>query len=775
MDEWKVYKRCDSFRVKTPKCVNDLIEVGSISDTGIFGLGNIYSKSFQIADINYDILSDNEKIAKLEKWCQNLNAQRVPYKITINNRVRNMQEYRDNLLFEKKGDATDQLCDDLNQEILCRICGEQNGIKQEMYLTVRKEADTYQAAEAYFNAIDIEKGYQSIGSDLVPLDATQRLQILHDAYNSADENYITFDFKSAIENHVDFLDYIVPGKMDFTHDDYFIFKNHGKEKYGSCLYVRFPRTEQTRLSDRFLSKVMDLNIPMIASLDVMPIPQSATKRLLEKKDSKIARLVRHQNNSRVDKMDFHSELSTTIQIDKKNLKRQLNDFEENEQHQYYVMCNFVVFADNLEELRNRCSKVINTATGVGMDIDYSYMKQREAFNTILPIGVKNVANGRNMQTKAVASFFPFKMQEIFQPGELFLGHNDKTKSIIRVDRRLLINPHGWLLGVTGAGKTAAASVMMLENYLGSDADIIVVSPKNDYEEFARRTGGRFYDISPQADVHFNPFAYFDNGKRLEVIGEKTDFAFSLIETAKQDELTHDETTAIDQAVQTAYTSISGTICLHDIYNCLAFQNTKAAEDVRRYLRIFVEGSLNIFAEKEQIDNSGRVTVYGLKNIGSKLRNLAMLVMIESIKEQVFYNYSIGRATYLYLDELPQILITPQQVEFINSIWMLFRSMGCIITGMAQTITQLLDNYRTRELLENSEFMMIMKQKDAARNQLAENLGLSQSELSYIFEKSEPGKGILKVGTATVPFDLSLKKNTELYSMINTDFHEIHKR
>lgn len=69
------------------------------------------------------------------------------------------------------------------------------------------------------------------------------------------------------------------------------------------------------------------------------------------------------------------------------------------------------------------------------------------------------------------------MQEIFQPGELFLGHNTETKSIIRVDRRLLINPHGWLFGVTGAGKTAAASVMMLENYLGTDADIIVVSPK----------------------------------------------------------------------------------------------------------------------------------------------------------------------------------------------------------------------------------------------------------------------------------------------------------
>lgn len=292
MDEWKIYKRCDRFRVKTPRCVNDLIEVDSISDTGIFGSGKIYSKSYQISDINYDILSDQEKIAKLECWCQNLNAQRVPYKITINNRIRNMKQYRENLLYKAKGDATDSLCEDLNHEILRRIEREQNGIKQEMYLTIRKKAETYQAAEAFFDALDIEKGYRRIGSDLIPLDATKRLQILHDAYNSADDNYLTFDFKAAVENHVDFIDYIIPGKIDFSHEDYFIFKNRGKEKYGSCLYVKFPMTEQTTLSDRFLTKIMDLNIPMIATVDVMPIPQSATKRLLEQKDSKIARLQR---------------------------------------------------------------------------------------------------------------------------------------------------------------------------------------------------------------------------------------------------------------------------------------------------------------------------------------------------------------------------------------------------------------------------------------------------------------------------------------------------
>lgn len=169
------------------------------------------------------------------------------------------------------------MCEDLNHEILRRIESEQNGIKQEMYLTIRKEAKTYQAAEAFFDALDIEKGYRRIGSDLIPLDATKRLQILHDAYNSADDNYLTFDFKAAVENHVDFIDYIIPGKIDFSHEDYFIFKNRGKEKYGSCLYVKFPMTEQTTLSDRFLTKIMDLNIPMIATVDVMPIPSLRQK------------------------------------------------------------------------------------------------------------------------------------------------------------------------------------------------------------------------------------------------------------------------------------------------------------------------------------------------------------------------------------------------------------------------------------------------------------------------------------------------------------------
>ena len=47
MDRWKVYKKCDEYRVRSPKNVADLIEIKSIAENGIFevGKGGIFTIS----------------------------------------------------------------------------------------------------------------------------------------------------------------------------------------------------------------------------------------------------------------------------------------------------------------------------------------------------------------------------------------------------------------------------------------------------------------------------------------------------------------------------------------------------------------------------------------------------------------------------------------------------------------------------------------------------------------------------------------------------------
>ena len=71
MDKWAIYKKCDDFRVAAPKYVNDIIEIKSIADNGIFevGRGGVFSKTYMFDDINYSKASIDEQISILESWC----------------------------------------------------------------------------------------------------------------------------------------------------------------------------------------------------------------------------------------------------------------------------------------------------------------------------------------------------------------------------------------------------------------------------------------------------------------------------------------------------------------------------------------------------------------------------------------------------------------------------------------------------------------------------------------------------------------------------------
>lgn len=61
---WKKYKACDKSRIKVPASLQDLIEIKSISEDGIFeiGAGGMYSKTYEVADINYELLHPADKV-----------------------------------------------------------------------------------------------------------------------------------------------------------------------------------------------------------------------------------------------------------------------------------------------------------------------------------------------------------------------------------------------------------------------------------------------------------------------------------------------------------------------------------------------------------------------------------------------------------------------------------------------------------------------------------------------------------------------------------------
>jgi type IV secretory pathway VirB4 component len=73
-----------------------------------------------------------------------------------------------------------------------------------------------------------------------------------------------------------------------------------------------------------------------------------------------------------------------------------------------------------------------------------------------------------------------------------------------VDRKLLKNPNGLILGTPGAGKSFAAKREIVNVFLVTNDDIIVCDPEAEYGPLIERLHGQIIKISPASADYINP-------------------------------------------------------------------------------------------------------------------------------------------------------------------------------------------------------------------------------------------------------------------------------
>lgn len=72
------------------------------------------------------------------------------------------------------------------------------------------------------------------------------------------------------------------------------------------------------------------------------------------------------------------------------------------------------------------------------------------------------------------------------------------------NRKKLLNGNGFILGVSGAGKSFQANMEMGSVLLSSDDDVIVVDPMHEYEDLAKKYKGTYVNISTNTKNYINP-------------------------------------------------------------------------------------------------------------------------------------------------------------------------------------------------------------------------------------------------------------------------------
>ena len=102
-DGLKLLKKESEPLYKTPKSIQETIEIMAVAEKGIFEVSrNKYSKCYRFQDINYTTATEDEQIGIFERYCKFLNSLDCNSKITINNKNKNMEDLRDKVLITEK-------------------------------------------------------------------------------------------------------------------------------------------------------------------------------------------------------------------------------------------------------------------------------------------------------------------------------------------------------------------------------------------------------------------------------------------------------------------------------------------------------------------------------------------------------------------------------------------------------------------------------------------------------------------------------------------------
>ena len=764
----------DKESYKLPKSVQDYIPIQKMWEDGIFKVGNRYTKTFRFDDINYAVASREDKEAMFLEYSELLNSldSGVTTKITINNHCRNRVDFERSVLIPFKEDGLDIYRKEYNDMLLDKATGA-NSITQEKYITISVHKKDIDEARNYFARIgsELSSHFSKLGSVCTDIDGTERLRILHDFYRAGEEVDFHFDVKESAKLGHDFKDYICPDSMERT-DNYIKLGN----KYARVLFLK---DFASYIKDSMVTELTDLNRNMMLSIDIIPIPTDEAVREVENRllgvETNITNWQRRQNSNN----NFSAVVPYDMELQRKESKEFLDDLTTRDQRMMFATITMVHMADTKEQLDNDTEELQSIARKHLCQLAVLRFQQTDGLNTVLPIGARKINALRTLTTESLAVFMPFKVQEILHDGGIYYGQNSISNNMIVANRSFLLNGNSFILGVPGSGKSFTGKNEIVNLMLSGDADIIVIDPEREYSRLVEAMGGATIKISATSNNHINAMDMnSEYGDGANPVTLKSEFILSLCEQLiGASNLGPMQKSIIDRCTasvyreyqQNGYTGKAPT--LKDFRAELLKQKEPEAKEIALAIELFTDGSLNTFAKETNVDVDNRLICYDILDLGKQLLPIGMLVVLDNILNRITANRAKGKHTFIFIDEIYLLFQHEYSANFLFTLWKRVRKYGAYCTGITQNVDDLLQSHTARTMLANSEFLIMLNQASTDRLRLAELINISDMQMSYI-TNVEAGRGLMKVGSALVPFFNKFPKQTKLYKLMTTKPGEV---
>ncbi len=763
-------------KIQAASTQNSIYYNALFEDGLMYVVDNQFSKTYTLGAINYTTASTEKQKTILSQYNKaiNLLSENEHFQLTLLVTKNPKGAYMEETAYKLQGDQRDELRNELNQILETNYDLGRNNWKVERFITLGTKAEN--ARNANKRLLNISDAFydelMSTRATMDVQDGMERLRTLNKILRPGKPLY--GDYQDIARNNCttkdliapNYLDFKKPGKIDFQMD----------EHYGQVLYLRdFPKN----LSDNMFKELTEAEAEMVITIHAAPYSVAKTNKKLRTEAMNVGEDVMKREMKASERGYSTKHIARTVKELQNDLEEQIEFVEETGDKQLSSTFFVYVWDESKEALYHQIDKVKAVGEKFGAVFEPLYLTQEQALNASLPLGKNYLdferAFTRDLITPNISINSPFTSQDVQHANGTYYGINQLSKNNILINRmgRELKNANGGYLAVSGGGKSFAAKSEIIATKLRNpEAEIVILDIEREYMPLADFLDGEVVTVAPGSDTSINILELADP-EAMEVgddpVAIKSNFLISLI-TNQLGTISSTQRSIIDEVTIQTFEEYE-TPTLQEWYDVLGRDTSGAAQELLEGLRLYVKGSLNMFAKATNVNVHSNLTIYDMYLLKNEMKTFGYLAILDRVWNKVVENRAKGIETYVYIDEF-QVIINPNQPTILREqaaeIYARIRKYRGCPTFMTQSAETMLSTLEGRSILFNSEFLVLLEQKGEVLEALIERFKLTEKQAMYL-ENTKVGSGLIIAGGQIIPFYNKIPEDTKLFELMDTSY------